>query len=399
MAVASPSSALCTSLALALKDEATSLLSDEVLRIIQSLQSELDHTSWRIREAEQIAEQRLVAAEEQNVQFGEACDRNQEIACKVRRFEHSADEEAQHRKMLQQRLEMTQEEVIEARARQARSVHGEKNARIREELQRLRKQFSEAQMEGKNLRTRIAEAEESRRKREERTVATVRDADIRRQSQGHVRASRMSEAKQMSVKAMQERKERDTKMHAEKHSQLSQQKELLESEIENVRKQNTSLEARMEVLRNRNRQLEAQQRKQQAAIQEQEDALVAELRKHAQRKQVLQSLFRLPPEAPPAWNALDDTGDYAVSSSAATPTGSPSISTVASTARIGSSTVTLGAAHSAGGISEAGITSEPSLSQLAAHVIAVRSAETLIPSPSADTADPEQRSADLAPSS
>jgi hypothetical protein len=106
----------------------------------------------------------------------------------------------------------------------------------------------------------------------------------------------MSEAKHNSAKAVQEQKDKDTKIQAERVSRLCDQKERLEQEYNSLFRQNVGLEQRMETLRSRNRQLEVQQRKQRAADEEQEAKLEPQLRKQAHQLRVLTDLLRLPPD-------------------------------------------------------------------------------------------------------
>merc|ERR1712023_228989 len=100
----------------------------------------------------------------------------------------------------------------------------------------------------------------------------------------------------ISARTVQDQKEKDTKVQAERISRLCDQKERLEQEYNAVFRQNVSLEQRMETLRNRNRQLEAQQKKQRAVDEEHEANLHPQLRKQAHQLKVLTDLLRLPPE-------------------------------------------------------------------------------------------------------
>lgn len=348
-------------------EEAGQLLSDEGMKTIHALHQELQRVTWHLRDAEEVAGQRLVSAEEQTAKANGHASRQQEVAHTLRRVEQEHEEELQHTALLRKHLEMAQQELSHARARQARLVPGEAFDALREEIRRLKAQTAEAEEEGGRLRARITEVEETTRRRAQRQVCNLRDSDAKRLSPGHARASRMSEAKLSSSRAMQEQKEKDTKIQAERISRLCENKERLEQEYSVLFKQNVSLEQRMDTLRSRNRQLEAQQRKQRAAAEEQEAKLQAQKRKQEHQLKVLTDLLRLPPDA-----TGNSDREYCLAESGGA-------STAASAGSISASTLRSTSAHarSAGAISEPGLgvvkssdgSMSPSLSQVATTVI------------------------------
>lgn len=359
-------------------DVASALLSDEAMSIIQKLQNQLVRTSWHIREAEETANKRLLAVEEQHVHLAGFRGRQHEDASKLSRLEQEQEEEARHRSVLSERLTKTQEELLEARESHSLLVAGKDATSLREEIERLRVQLAVAQEEGQGLRVRLEDSKNCRQKRIERSTVSHQEADIKRQREAHSRAARMASAKQLSAKAVQEQKLIESKLLADRCSQLSHQKSRLESDIQSLFKQNSGLEQRMETLRNRNRQLEIQLKKQQSVEGEKEAVLREELQKLMTRLRVMSDVMQLPAEPPTdALRIVDRDDDYIGSGVPSTAT-SPAPSAYASSsslAGVWSSKRSLAPTYSAEGLNEQGnqmieATSSASLSQAASQALA-----------------------------
>jgi hypothetical protein len=290
---------------------------------------------------------------------------------------------------------MTQAELIEAKERHSSMVSGKECASIREELDRLRTQLAEAQEEGQGLRARVEEVKESRRRRSQKIAVNHLEADIKRQSQGHLRAARMSVAKNLSAKAVQDQKGTDSKLQADKLSQLSEQKSQLETDLQAICKQNFSLEQRMEVLRNRNRQLEIQLKKQHTADDDKEAMLREDLKKLVQRLKILSDVMQNPADLPTdlSTDVLGLAGREDDFMGSETTTSPPSAyASTSSMAGAWSSKRSLAPTHSTDGLNEQGnqtveATANDSLSQVASKVIAARTNESMSPRASHSVGD------------
>lgn len=280
-------------------------ISDEALRIIKLLQGKLQKTRSQIRETAQAAERINFTVEERKGQCNSLFESQQKGARNLEKLRQERDQDLRCQQALADDLEQYRAEMVSAQEHAAKLVPREELDDLTRELQSEMSKLAEAREEGREIRERLEAAWLAERRKEKRNIVQAQE-EARKLEPLLRKKETIKEAKQISVRARAEQRERCSKQQIDKVAQLTAKKEQLQTELAQLSKQNASLEHRMEALRNKNRSLEAQQRRLCQANEETQNKLRKEIRRRAYPLRVLTDLLRDPNEhldQEPPWNS------------------------------------------------------------------------------------------------
>lgn len=262
------------------------------MRVVQALQDRLRQTQQELQEAERAAKGLQAVVEDCSFQGDAISSRQHQLVSALQSAQRKRLEDQALQDTLLAQIEACQAELAAAREHRESLVPPAEHSAMKEELGCTLARLEETEEEGRDLRTRLAEAEASQRRRDRSLAMQAREEAERRRAPRNPREALLNKAAELSARVAAERQFRQRPRSQERLVHLDGQREQLSQELRRLCRQNVVLEQRLESLRVRNRQLEGQQRRAAEARDMQERALRAELRRRAAPLRVLTELVR-----------------------------------------------------------------------------------------------------------
>eukprot|EP00929_Paragymnodinium_shiwhaense_P062898 TRINITY_DN31428_c0_g1_i1.p1 TRINITY_DN31428_c0_g1~~TRINITY_DN31428_c0_g1_i1.p1 ORF type:complete len:317 (+),score=86.69 TRINITY_DN31428_c0_g1_i1:132-1082(+) len=268
-------------------------ISDEGLKILQSLQHKLLRAKRELQTAESSASQATTTAQSRATICNSLTSRQSKANGQIEASKQALDRDLLQQRALEERLEASQAELVAAQAYWQHLVPRERHESLRERLNQVVQNISDAEIDAQDLRTQLAEAERSQKVRERRLREMAME-EMKRQEQEYLKAQPRKEARRVAERAVAEQKGRQSVQQLDKASKLKEQKDKLEDALREANKRAAEMDRQMEALRGRNRYLETEELKIRMQAQEQEDPLRAELLHHYRQIRVLSDLMKDP---------------------------------------------------------------------------------------------------------